>query len=98
MSARQPLTITILAVMLVSFSLAVPGALIAESQQQKEGGSVPVADSSWKYRVRLNKFERQFSTRNDSDHAEWAGFAMVGRGRNKVWLVSKGSTERGDVV
>ena len=35
-------------------------------------------DSSWKYLVRLNKFERQFSTSNDDQHAEWGGFIVIG--------------------
>jgi len=51
------------------------------------------ADQSWKFRARLSKFEKQFSTRTDKEFGEWAGFVVVAKQRNTLWLTSKGSTE-----
>ncbi len=68
-------------------------AVADEEQQQLGEAAAADSDSGWKYRVRLYKFERQFSTRDDTDHAEWAGFIRAGKGVDRFWLTSKGSTQ-----
>ena len=71
---------------------------VAAEEQQGEAEATPVdLDSSWKYRVRIGKLERQFSTRDDNDYyGEWAGFIMVGKDLNTLWLTTKGSAQRGE--
>lgn len=54
------------------------------------------ADTTWKYKVRLSKFERQFSTDNDDELGEWAGFFVLAKDPSAIWLTTKGSIERGD--
>ena len=67
---------------------------VAAEDQQGEAEAAPVdIDSSWKYHVRIGKLEKQFSTENDDEYGEWAGFAMVGDDLNTFWLTSKGSTQ-----
>lgn len=67
-----------------------------EGQQQGSHVASTGSDNAWKYRFRLNKFERQFSTENDSDFAEWAGYIRVEKELDKFWLTTKGSAQQGD--
>lgn len=70
---------------------------VAEEEKKDEPQVADAnTDDPWKYRVRINKLEKQFSTRNDDDHGEWAGFIMVGKKLNKLWLTTKGSTDHGE--
>jgi len=70
---------------------------VAAEEQQGEAEAEPVdLDSSWKYHVRIGKLERQFSTSDDSDYGEWAGFIMVGKNLNTLWLTTKGSAQQGE--
>ena len=72
-------------------------AFVTAEQEQGEAEAAPVdLDSSWKYRVRIGKLEKQFSTRDDSEYGEWSGFIMVGKDLNRLWLTSKGSAEHGE--
>ena len=52
-------------------------------------------DSSWKFHGMLNKFERQFSTSNDDQYAEWGGFIVIGNDPSAFWLTTKGTTQDG---
>ena len=63
----------------------------AADEGQQQGGDVASGDfdSAWKYRMRLNKFERQFSASDDNDFAEWAGFIVADKGLDKFWLTTK---------
>jgi len=76
--------------------IAHAGLAATEAEQKQAGDASTDVDSSWKYKVRLNKLERQFSTSDDGEYGEWAGFIMVGKERNKLWLSTKGSTQRGE--
>jgi copper resistance protein B len=71
-------------------------AVSAEKQTYTDDASAD-ADSEWKYRLRLNKFERQLSTDSDETYGEWAGFMMLGNELDKFWLTTKGSTQYGEV-
>jgi len=67
-------------------------------EEKKDESQLAGADSDdpWEYRVKINKFEQQFSTGNDDDYGEWAGFIMAGTHINKLWLTTKGSTQHGE--
>ncbi len=69
---------------------------VAEEEKNKEEPPVANAntDDSWKYRVRIGKLERQFSTGDDEKYGEWAGFIAVGKDKNTFWLTTKGSIQR----
>jgi len=80
------------------------GALILHSsyavaeEENKEEAPVPASntDDTWKYRIRVGKLERQFSTSGDDEYGEWAGLIMVGKDLNRFWLTTKGSTQHGE--
>lgn len=63
-----------------------------------EQGESTVVDKNtpWEYVVRIGKLEKQFSTGNDDEHGEWAGFIMLGKDLNRFWLTTKGSTQHGE--
>ena len=69
----------------------------AEADQEQQDGAVsPDQESAWSYRVRLHKFERQFSTRDDGDYAEWAAFLRASKRLDTFWLTTKGTTQHGE--
>jgi len=79
------------------YLLVIPAAFAATEEQQDQVKSAPAdIDSSWKYKVRVGKLEKQFSTRNDDEYGEWAGFITVGEDLNRFWLTTKGSTQHGE--
>jgi copper resistance protein B len=71
---------------------------VAEEERNNEVSSDPVADTvdTWKYRIRIGKLERQFSTGDDNKLGEWAGFIAVGKDLNTLWLTTKGSVQHGE--
>jgi len=71
---------------------------VAEEEENNEVSSDPVADTedTWKYRIRIGKLERQFSTSDDDKYGEWAGFIAVGKDLNTLWLATKGSVQHGE--
>lgn len=71
---------------------------VAEAEKNNEVSSDPVADAddTWKYRIRIGKLERQFSTSDDDKYGEWAGFIAVGKDLNTLWLTTKGSVQHGE--
>ena len=71
-------------------------AVSAEKQAYTDDESAD-AQSEWKFRLRLNKFERQLSTDSDETYGEWAGFIMLGKELDKIWLTTKGSAQYGEV-
>jgi copper resistance protein B len=80
-------------------SVLVMHSAIAASAEEASKTEEASADRgrAWEYKLRLNKFERQFSTGNDSNYDEWSGFIMVGKDLNRFWFVSKGSVHHGEV-
>ena len=66
--------------------------------ENKEASSGPMADTddTWKYRIRIGKLEKQFSSSNDDSYGEWAGFIAVGKALNTFWLTTKGGTQHGE--
>ena len=73
-----------------------PSYASTDEEHNKSKVASAESDSAWKYRVRLSKLERQFSTSNDEEYGEWAGFIMVGKDRNKLLLTTKGSAQHGE--
>ena len=73
------------------------GIAASEEQQPKTEGITADSDNTWKFKLRLGKFERQFSTSNDNNYGEWSGFIMVGKEFNKLWFATKGSAQHGEV-
>jgi len=73
-----------------------PSYASTDGEQNKSKVASAEPDSAWKYRVRIIKLEKQFSTSNDEEYGEWAGFIMVGKDRNKLLLTTKGSTQHGE--
>lgn len=67
-------------------------------EENKEEAPVPASntDDTWKYRIRVGKLERQFSTSGDDEYGEWAGFITLGKNLNRFWLTTKGSTQHGE--
>jgi copper resistance protein B len=83
-------TFSLLCVLMLSSEVA------ATNEQNKVADAAAEdIDSAWKYIARLNKFERQFSTSNDDQHAEWGGFIVVGNDPSAFWLTTKGTTKDG---
>jgi copper resistance protein B len=80
---------------LLAFLLACPSAP-ADQQPQEDAVSGNADSSDWHYRVRVGKLERQFSTRDDGEFAEWAAIARIGKGGNNLWFTTKGATRDGD--
>ncbi|MBT8130383.1 MAG: copper resistance protein B [Gammaproteobacteria bacterium] len=73
------------------------GFAVSEEKQAYTDDESADVHNEWKFRLRLNKFERQFSTENDESYGEWAGFIMLGKELDKFWLTTKGSTQSGEV-
>ena len=85
------------AVCLLSVLMAYSASAATDEGHQQGGDNVSSdSDSAWKYRFRLNKFERQFSTANDSDFGEWAGYIRVEKELDTFWLTTKGSTQQSE--
>ena len=62
---------------------------------ESEAGTGTTEDH-WRFKFRLSKFEKQFSTTQDKSYGEWDGFIMAGRKNHGFWLSSKGSAYLGD--
>ena len=65
-------------------------------EQQEAAASGTEGGSDWRYRVRIGKLERQFSTRDEGEFAEWAAIARIGKGAGNLWFTTKGATRNGD--
>lgn len=83
-------------VYLLCILMAHPLYASTDAEQNKSEVASAESDSAWKYKVRISKLEKQFSTRDDGEYGEWAGFIMVGKQRNKLLLTTKGSTQHGE--
>jgi len=68
---------------------------VEESNEETQLTDSDTGDS-WNYMVRISKLEKQFSTSNDDDYGEWAGFIVAGTHINKLWLTTKASTQHGE--
>lgn len=68
----------------------------SDQEKPSDGKDAVSTDSGWSYRLRLSKFERQFSTRDDNAYGEWAGFIRASRRLDSFWLTTKGSTQRAE--
>ena len=78
-------------------SLLLPAVVFAADKVINEtNASSEAQDRAWHYHVRLVKFERQFSTRDDQDYGEWAGFILATRSRDSLWFTTKGATQSGE--
>ena len=76
--------------------LMIPTNVESEKQQQ-EAETEPVdQDSTWKKNDTNAKLARPFTTSDASGHGEWAGFILVGRDLNTLWLTTKGSAQQGE--
>jgi copper resistance protein B len=71
-------------------------AVAEEENKQEHPLSSDSTEDAWKYRIRVGKLERQFSTGGDGEYGEWSGFIAVGKNQNTLWLTTKGSTQYGE--